>query len=225
MMDDLAAALAARSLPQNLFGGAKRYTPSPLSRRRASCLTCLKGGCLAARPAWSAPPSPCNRIAQLARGGGGCCYVCFGGGAPPPPRPSPRLAGAGGFQLGFAHACQAAILGAGYAPPAWNCLQARHAPPPGLGREKRAPRFGLSLSRRCALPGLGRKPPCAFVLRPNPARCRVQPQRGMQLYCMRLYHAAPAAKAYQNSTKKHKKASKSPLFVRHIAASVPECVN
>lgn len=36
---------------------------------------------------------------------------------------------------------------------------------------------------------------------------------------------SPAAKLHQNALKKHKKASKSPLFVRHIAASVPVCVN
>lgn len=103
--------------------------------------------------------------------------------------------GGGGFPAWVRSACPAAVLGAGYAPS----------------------NLGLSLSRSCALLGLGRKPPRASVLRPNPARCRVQP--------LSRSHAAPAAKLHQNPSKLHQKASKSALFVRHIAASVTESVN
>lgn len=153
MMDDLAAARAARSLPQNLFGGANRYTPSPLSRRRYSSGVCLKGGCLGARPAWSAPPSPCARGSAARAGRRRLLLRLLRVRAPPPSRSSPRLAGAGGFQLGFAHACLSRLSWArAMRPPAWVCLHALSAP----------------------LLGLGRKPPCAYAraMRPPAWVCR-----------------------------------------------------
>ena len=133
--------------------------------------------------------------------------------------------GGGGFPAWVRSACPAAVLGAGYAPsnlgllacapcsPAWSWAQAALRLCAGYAPSN----LGLSLSRSCALLGLGRKPPRASVLRPNPARCRVQP--------LSRSHAAPAAKLHQNPSKLHQKASKSALFVRHIAASVTESVN
>lgn len=223
MMDDLTAAWSARSLPQNLFGGANRYTPSPLSRRRYSSGVCLKGGCLGARPAWSAPPSPCARGSAARAGRLRLLLRLLRVRAPPPSRTSPRLAGAGGFQLGFAPLALRLSWARAMRPPLGSACGRSLLPCLVLGASRPAlcagyapSRLGLSLSRRCAPPGLGRKPPCAFVLRCCPARCRGQPLRG---------HAAPAAKLHRKATKLHQKASKSPLFVRHIAASVPECVN
>ena len=103
----------------------------------------------------------------------------------------------------------AAVLGAGYAPsslgllacapcsPAWSWAQAALRLCAGYAPSS----LGLSLSRSCALLGLGRKPPRASVLRPNPARCRVQP--------LSRTHAAPlpnCTKTHQNYTKKRQKA-------------------
>lgn len=201
-MDDLTAAWAARSLPQNLFGGANRYTPSPLSRRRASCLVCLVGGCLAARPAWSAPPSPCARGSAARAGRLRLLLRLLRVRAPPPSRPSPRLAGAGGFQLGFAHACLSRLSWArAMRPPLGSACGRSLLPCLVLGASRPAlcagyapSRLGLSLSRRCAPPGLGRKPPCAFVLRCCPARYRVQP--------LSRTHTAPPS----NCTKAQQKA-------------------
>lgn len=220
----LPAAWAARSLPQNLFGGANRYTPSPLSRRRCSCCVCLGGGCLVAHPAWSAPPSPCVRIAPLARGGCGCCFVCIGFARRRRPVHRRASRGRGVSSLGSLTLACRGCLGRGLcaprlgllavAPcsPAWSWAQTALRSCAGYAPS----RLGLSLSLRCALLGIGRKPPCAFVLRCCPARCRVQPLRGI---------AAPLQKLIKNQSKKHQKASKSALFVRHIAASVPVCVN
>lgn len=162
------------------------------------------------------PPPPALVIPPLVRGGCGCCCGCFGSARRRRPVLRRGSRGRGVSSLGRSRLPCAAVLGAGYALPAWVGLRARHAPPTGLGHEKRAPRFGLSLSRSCALHGLERKPPCAFVLRCCPARCRVQPLRE---------NAAPLPNCTKTAPKLHQKASKSALFVRHIAASVPECVN
>ena len=146
-MDDLIAAWAARSLPQNLFGGANRYTPSPLSRRRYSSGVCLKGGCLGARPAWSAPPSPCARGSAARAGRLRLLLRLLRVRAPPPSRPSPRLAGAGGFQLGGAPLALRLSWARAMRPPAWVCLRSLLAPLPGLGRKPPCALRGL-----CALP-------------------------------------------------------------------------
>lgn len=189
----LPAAWAARSLPQNLFGGANRYTPSPLSRRRASCLVCLGGGCLAARLLGLRPPPPALVLRRSC--GAAAAAAAFASGlraAAVPSIAAPR--GGGGFQAWVRSRLPvAAVLGAGYAPPATIC---RGLPlrPAAVWARKRAPLHGRLAD--CALLPRCRWAQAALRLcfRTLPARCRWQPLRGMQPRCKsisKLHRKAP----------------------------------
>lgn len=110
---------------------------------------------------------------------------------------------------------QAASLGRGLCAPCYCLSRLAAAPCCRLGAKAR--------------PLHGRLAGCALL-----PRCRLGASRPAPLFPPAVLPAAagsrcavcsPAAKAYQNCTEKHRKASKSPLFVRHIAASVPVCVN
>ena len=125
------------------------------------------------------------------------------------------LAGAGGFLLGF-------------------------APLAGGFRWARAMRpLLLSVAAcRCALLSSGRESApsawsaCGLRLAPL---CRLGARRPAPLFPPAVLHAAacsryrghiqPRCNQHQKQSKAYQKASKSVLFVRHIAASVPVCVN
>ena len=204
-----AALLRVRS--PNVIVGANRYTPSPLLRRRWSCCRLRNGGGLVACPAWSAPPPPAVGIAQLARGCCGALLVCLGAAAPPLPRPAPRPRGGGGILLGFAHACNAALSGRGLCALGFRCLRAAPCSPASSGREKRALGAvcrGLPLRPAAVWAHAVLRLSCPLLSCPLPRAAAIADT------------CSPAAKLHQNALKKQQKASKSVLFVRHIAASV-----
>lgn len=209
--------------PKSFWGCEKVYPLPPLTA------AATPAGLVSGAAAWLRvlpglrPPPPALVVPPLVRGGCGCCCGCFGFARRRRPVLRRGSRGRGVSSLGSLTLACAAVLGAGYAPPAWVCLRSFLAPLPGLGRKPPCALRGL-----CALP-LGSvavaplRPAWSWAqaalrlcLRCRPARCRVQPLRG---------NAAPAAKLHRNASKLNRKASKSALFVRHIAASVPVCVN
>lgn len=170
---------------------------------------------MAARPAWSLPPSPCGRYcaagAGLLRRAVGLSRGCCAAAAPSCAAPSRGR----GVSCWGSLRLQAASLGRGLC--ALCCCLSRLAAAPCC-------RLGAK-----ARPLHGRLAGCALL-----PCCRLGAHRPAPLFPPAVLPAAagsryavcsPAAKAYQNCTEKHRKASKSPLFVRHIAASVPVCVN
>ena len=161
------------------------------------------------------PPPPAVGIAPLARGCCGALLVCLGAAAPPLPRPSPRPRGGGGFPAGVRSACKRLPLGAGYAPPATVC---RGLPlrPAAVWARKRAPCIIGLQAAPCSPAAVWAQ--AALRLCSRPLSCPL-PLAAAARY------AAPLQKHIKTAAKSIKKASKSPLFVRHIAASVPVCVN
>lgn len=160
------------------------------------------------------PPPPALVVLPLVRGGCGCCCDCFGFARRR--RPVLRRSSRGrGVSCWGSLRLQAASLGRGLCALCY-CLS----------RLAAAPCFQLGAKAR---PLHGRLAGCALL------PCfRLGARRPAPLFPPAVLPAAagsrfavcsPAAKAYQNCTDKHRKASKSPLFVRHIAASVPVCVN
>lgn len=198
-MDDLNAARAARSLPQNLFGGANRYTPSPLSRRRYSSGVCLNGGCLGARPAWSAPPSPCARGSAARAGRLRLLLRLLRVRAPPPSRPSPRLAGAGGFQLGVAPLALR-LSWARAMRPQLGLVAGLPLRPAALGRESAPP-----ASAACRLRMLPCRPWAQAALRlcPPPQSCPLPRAAATRYSSPRCKNPS---KTHQKSIKKRQKA-------------------
>lgn len=170
-------------------------------------------------------PSPCGRdcaaCAGLLRRAVGLSRGCCAAAAPSVAAPS---RGRGSPAWGRSAAPRGLTWARTMRPRGWSCLRAAPCSPTFRGR-KNAPAALVVAACRCALRRLGARRPAplssaAVLPAAADSRCAVSIQQS----CIPASRS-PAAKLHQNALEKHKKASKSPLFVRHIAASVTERVN
>ena len=216
--------LGLRVRSPKIFLGERIGIPPPPSHAAAT-----PAGSVSRAAAWGRvlpdlrPPPPALVVPPLVRGGCGCCCGCFGFARRRRPVLRRGSRGRGVSSLGSLRLPCCGCLGRGLcaprlgllavAPcsPAWSWAQAALR----SARAMRPPAWVC----RCRAAA-----PCLVLGASRPAPLSSAPILPAAA-CSRYAVCSPAAKAYQKHIKTAPKASKSPLFVRHIAASVPVCVN
>lgn len=163
---------------------------------------------MGSRPAWSAPPSPCARIAPLVRVSCGAllCLSRVRCAAADPFFAAPR--GGGGYPSRVRSACNAALSGRGLCAP-WGKVACRCAMLPCcVWARKRAPLLRLSLLAAapcCVWAQAVLRPFCPLLFCPLPLAAAARYRYNKVAY---LYHAAPLPNWTKTAPKKTKSVKK-----------------